>query len=86
MGIVLYSTKRKGLQGVRIDDKINKTGFTFELGSNGKAQKDIIRNVAVISAFVRQSLYKKICNLNSALNYNEEGTGTFILNALKIAL
>ena len=25
-------------------------------------------------------------NLNSALNYNEEGTGTFILNALKIAL
>ncbi len=24
--------------------------------------------------------------LNSALNYNEEGTGTFILNALKIAL
>lgn len=27
-----------------------------------------------------------ICNLNSALNYNEEGTGTFILNALKIAL
>lgn len=26
------------------------------------------------------------CNLNSALNYNEEGTGTFILNALKIAL
>ena len=61
MGIVLYSTKRKGLQGVRIDDKINKTGFTFELGSNGKAQKDIIRNVAVISAFVRQSLYKKIC-------------------------
>lgn len=29
----------------------------------------------------------KVCyNLNSALNYNEEGTGTFILNALKIAL
>ncbi len=27
-----------------------------------------------------------IYNLNSALNYNEEGTGTFILNALKIAL
>ena len=25
-------------------------------------------------------------DLNSALNYNEEGTGTFILNALKIAL
>ena len=31
---------------------------------------------------------KKNCSysLNSALNYNEEGTGTFILNALKIAL
>ncbi len=31
--------------------------------------------------------YRKMYNnLNSALNYNEEGTGTFILNALKIAL
>jgi len=29
MGTVLYSTKRKGLQGVRIDDKINKTIFIF---------------------------------------------------------
>ncbi len=29
---------------------------------------------------------EEINNLNSALNYNEEGTGTFILNALKIAL
>lgn len=28
----------------------------------------------------------QLYNLNSALNYNEEGTGTFILNALKIAL
>ena len=31
-------------------------------------------------------LYFFTYNLNSALNYNEEGTGTFILNALKIAL
>ena len=30
--------------------------------------------------------FYSIYNLNSALNYNEEGTGTFILNALKIAL
>ena len=30
--------------------------------------------------------YEMGYNLNSALNYNEEGTGTFILNALKIAL
>ena len=30
--------------------------------------------------------YTLYYNLNSALNYNEEGTGTFILNALKIAL
>ena len=33
-----------------------------------------------------QALAYVINNLNSALNYNEEGTGTFILNALKIAL
>jgi len=30
--------------------------------------------------------FRRFYNLNSALNYNEEGTGTFILNALKIAL
>ena len=33
-----------------------------------------------------ESIVDVISNLNSALNYNEEGTGTFILNALKIAL
>lgn len=61
MGIVLYSTKRKGLQGVRIDDKINKTGFTFELGSNGKAQKDIKRDMAVVPSFIRQGLCEAVC-------------------------
>jgi hypothetical protein len=29
MGAVLYSTKRKGLQGALIDDRINKTIFIF---------------------------------------------------------
>ena len=35
---------------------------------------------------VKMRIFLYTCYLNSALNYNEEGTGTFILNALKIAL
>lgn len=37
---------------------ICKACYTFELGSNGKEQKDIKRNEAVIPKFVRKSLCK----------------------------
>lgn len=54
--------------------QIEKTGQQIGSGIN----KGLMASLGGI----RNSIY----NLNSALNYNEEGTGTFILNALKIAL
>ena len=49
----------------------------------------MVKMVDELSERVYQTLnyfLQEYYNLNSALNYNEEGTGTFILNALKIAL
>lgn len=39
----------------------NFPDFTFEFDSNGKVQKSVKRNVAVIPAFVRKSLCEKLC-------------------------
>jgi hypothetical protein len=39
---------------------IRKAGLAFEFGSNSKAQKDMERDMAVVSAFVRQSLREKV--------------------------
>lgn len=59
LNIIGYNIENIVIQHGKRD--ICKTGFTFKLGSNGKAQKDVKRNVAVIPAFVRQNLCKKIC-------------------------
>ena len=49
-------------------------------------QDVLFKASAAIPRIYRLKFQCDIYNLNSALNYNEEGTGTFILNALKIAL
>lgn len=61
------------LRAFRKDDRIQEI-----IQKTGKTEG----LVHIFSAMEQCNTY----NLNSALNYNEEGTGTFILNALKIAL
>ncbi len=57
--------------------KLKKAGLMSSV--NGHAKPSLAKPTEEITLL-------DIYNLNSALNYNEEGTGTFILNALKIAL
>ena len=40
---------------------IRKTGLALELGSNGKAQQDIKRDMAVVPALVRQCVWERLC-------------------------
>lgn len=82
----LNMSKRNLLRALRIER--NLTDSMKELLDTGnkikyrspkiKTTKHALKRVLVVFYYSY--------NLNSALNYNEEGTGTFILNALKIAL
>ncbi len=62
----------------------NQTAYEYDALNNCiKEYRDAGEEKPVITLY-QYELYTY--NLNSALNYNEEGTGAFILNALKIAL
>ena len=62
--------------------------FLFSGNTFSKAWWIYLKKKVIIFLCFAGIFLMKTClyNLNSALNYNEEGTGTFILNALKIAL
>lgn len=63
-----------------------KEYFDWLLGSGEVEFKRLYRQNILEYISYLKNIKKTDYNLNSALNYNEEGTGTFILNALKIAL
>ena len=71
---------------IEAKDIIGSRTNTLETDIEGKLNKIIARLIDLEGAVKATTQSAPTYNLNSALNYNEEGTGTFILNALKIAL
>ena len=92
---VKYYIKKKGFTHIGTDikaitDELEKGNLIgaeipgLRIPTDGHTFK--VRSANTDTKAGQSNGYRIIYYLNSALNYNEEGTGTFILNALKIAL
>ena len=81
---VSHMNMTRGMLTAVTDANNGTTGQKYDALNNCiKEYRDAGEEKPVITLY-QYELYTY--NLNSALNYNEEGTGDFILNALKIAL